>query len=231
MVMGSDYEQMVDRISEMGFPKDQVRLALQASFNNPDRAVEYLMTGIPAQAAPAPAAAQPAAPTPAAPAAAQPARPSGNLFQQAAEMQQQQSSAANNVFDQLRNLPNFDSIRLLVQQHPQFLQQVLQQLSQSNPQMFQLITQNQQEFIRLLNEPVPPDTPLLPIPGMGGAQAPPPGVIQVTPEEKAAIERLEAMGFEKSKAAEAFFACDKDENLAANYLLEHGFDDDDGDDQ
>ena len=76
-------------------------------------------------------------------------------------MQQQQSSAANNVFDQLRNLPNFDSIRLLVQQHPQFLQQVLQQLSQSNPQMFQLITQNQQEFIRLLNEPVPPDTPFV----------------------------------------------------------------------
>ena len=35
------------------------------------------------------------------------------------------------------------------------------------------------------------------------------------------------MGFEKSKAAEAFFACDKDENLAANYLLEHGFDDED----
>ena len=31
---------------------------------------------------------------------------------------------------------------------------------------------------------------LLPIPGMGGAQAPPPGVIQVTPEEKAAIERV-----------------------------------------
>ena len=61
--------------------------------------------------------------------------------------------------------------------------------------------------------------------GQGGAN--PPGTIRVTQEEMEAITRLTSLGFPKHKAAEAYFACDKNEELAANFLFETGGQDED----
>eukprot|EP00011_Vannellida_sp_DIVA3-517-6-12_P007645 CAMPEP_0114612102 /NCGR_PEP_ID=MMETSP0168-20121206/4452_1 /TAXON_ID=95228 ORGANISM="Vannella sp., Strain DIVA3 517/6/12" /NCGR_SAMPLE_ID=MMETSP0168 /ASSEMBLY_ACC=CAM_ASM_000044 /LENGTH=411 /DNA_ID=CAMNT_0001823083 /DNA_START=151 /DNA_END=1386 /DNA_ORIENTATION=+ len=248
-------EEIVDRICEMGFDKEQVRAALRASFGNPDRAVEYLMNGGPPAAAvedmmvDSPVrspgtmnvhqAAQQAGGVPAAGSPA-PSPGTGNLFQMAqqAAVQQAQQGNPDSPLDDLRRHPLFNSLRQQVQQNPQILSQVMAQLGASNPALLQRITENQEEFLNMLNEPVPPGTPTLaqlanaqggmPGPGAGGGQELPPNYIQVTPEEREAIERLQQLGFERHRVIEAFFACDKDETLAANYLLNNmGNDDDD----
>jgi UV excision repair protein RAD23 len=43
MVQGEQFNQTVNGIVNMGFPKEDVVRALRAAFNNPDRAVEYLI--------------------------------------------------------------------------------------------------------------------------------------------------------------------------------------------
>ncbi|KAF9426262.1 hypothetical protein BGZ76_002841 [Entomortierella beljakovae] len=241
LLTGTQFETAIQGMMEMGFPRDQCMLAMRASFNNPDRAVEYLMTGIPehlqaqasAPAAPAPAAprAQPAATpattrasetTPAATAApAAPAAQPQNLFTAAAQAQaaarQGTTGGAGDIENLafLRDQPQFQQIREMVQQNPDLLQPLLIQLGQSNPHMLQLINQNQQAFLQLLNEGYESDEG-------GNASG---NHIYVTQEEQAAIQRLESLGFDRQAAVEAFLACDRDEQLAANYLFDHGHDD------
>ncbi len=49
-------------------------------------------------------------------------------------------------------------------------------------------------------------------------------MVELTAEDHAAIERLSALGFERGMCLEAYFACDKNEELAANYLADSMFD-------
>ncbi|BGO99592.1 putative Uv excision repair protein rhp23 [Rhodotorula toruloides ATCC 204091] len=256
-ISGSALETSISEMVAMGFPREQVQRAMRASFNNPHRAVEYLMTGIPdapaaAEPAAAPAAANPpgtpspasgnAAPLAATPApAAAPANAPRNLFEAAAAARNAPSApaaatggaGASPELAALRSNPVFGQLRSLVQQNPALLQPFLQQLGASNPELLSLIERNQQAFVEYLQEGLGEGEGLDALldqfgddgddeGGMGGGQ-----YIQVTEEERAAIQRLVAMGFDEQMAIQAYIACDRNEELAANMLLENGFDFDD----
>ncbi|XP_014813629.1 PREDICTED: UV excision repair protein RAD23 homolog B isoform X2 [Calidris pugnax] len=223
LVTGQSYENMVTEIMSMGYEREQVTAALRASFNNPDRAVEYLLMGIPGDTQAVAESAQ---------AASTGASQSSAVAAAVATIPT--SSLGGHPLEFLRNQPQFQQMRQIIQQNPSLLPALLQQIGRENPQLLQQISQHQEHFIHMLNEPV-----LESRQGLSGSDD---GVsaggvaseagnghmnyIQVTPQEKEAIERLKALGFPEGLVIQAYFACEKNENLAANFLLQQNFDED-----
>ncbi|CAA3030810.1 ubiquitin receptor RAD23c-like [Olea europaea subsp. europaea] len=209
--------------------RDTVVRALRAAFNNPERAVEYLYSGIP-DAAEVPPTAGSAPSTQAANLPSQPQQmaqpapvpstgPNANpldLFPQGLPSLGSNVGGANTL-DFLRNSQQFQALRTMVQANPQILQPMLQELGKQNPNVMRLIQEHQADFLRLINEPVEGGEGNM----LGQLAEAMPQAITVTPEEREAIERLEAMGYDRALVLEVFFACNKDEKLAANYLLDH----------
>ncbi|OCU00969.1 hypothetical protein XELAEV_18006748mg [Xenopus laevis] len=233
LVTGQSYENMVTEIMSMGYEREQVIAALRASFNNPDRAVEYLLMGIPSdredQAVAEPPEALSSTPTLTPPLTQPLTQPLPAAAGAAATTTTPSTpSTGGNPLDFLQNQPQFQQMRQIIQQNPSLLPALLQQIGRENPSLLQQISQHQEQFIQMLNDPVPEGGRE----GGGGrgvaaeAGSGHMNYIQVTPQEKEAIERLKALGFPEGLVIQAYFACEKNENLAANFLLQQNFDDD-----
>lgn len=98
-------------------------------------------------------------------------------------------------------LPTFSSFFFL-RCAPQLLPSLMQQLAAQNPQLVQLINENQEDFYHLINAPPGP------MPGGAPGGAPGGGAgVQVTPEENEDIERLAALGFDRTMAVQVCCDC------------------------
>ncbi|KAI3727132.1 hypothetical protein L1987_66941 [Smallanthus sonchifolius] len=225
VVTNNSIEQNIQHILDIGggsWDKETVTRALQAAYNNPERAIDYLYSGIPDTVEVAVPVTQlpatQAATASAAPLSGGPNASPLNLFPQ--EIPSGAAGGNLGSLDFLRNNQQFLALRTMVQSNPQILQPMLQELGKQNPQLLGLIQENNAEFLQLINEPV--DASEGDLFDQGDQEMP--HAISVTPAEQEAIERLEAMGFDRTLVIEAFLACDRNEELAANYLLENAGD-------
>ncbi|XP_047324888.1 ubiquitin receptor RAD23b-like [Impatiens glandulifera] len=181
--------------------KETVTRAFRAAYNNPERAVDYLYSGIPETT-------EVAVPVPHFPTSQVALEGTGmgtisnassigapnssplNLFPQEAVSGGGNDGLGFLVF--LRSNQQFQALRTMVQSNPQILQ--VSHASKQNPQLLRLIQEHHTEFLQLLNEPSDvSEGDMLDL-----ADQEMPHSISVTPVEQEAIARLEAMGFDRA---------------------------------
>lgn len=235
---GDEREATIQNIMEMGYDRPQVETALRAAFNNPHRAVEYLLTGIP-ESLQAPVSA------PVAPVADSThdnanttnedndADETGeNLFEAAAAAAaaaqggegegeiaggDSRGQAGESVDDNQLNM-----LRAALQSNPELIQPLLEQLASSNPQIATLIQQDPEGFIRTFLGGEGDDLGFeVEDPEGEGAIGNSEGSVQIaiTEQDESAINRLCELGFDRNLVIQVFMACDKNEEVTADILF------------
>ena len=205
-----DYSKEVQTLVEMGFVKSEAEAAIKAAKGNVDIAVEFLYSGIPQNL---------------------PEDPIPGHEGQAGPRTQLQKIAS--IF------------KVICSQDPSALERILYTLQQASPETMNLIKENEEEFKNLLTQPLTQEdiqdfkemqSMFSNISGGqgagigGGASVQPgarPGTVQIrlTKEEGEAVKRLMDLGFTQSEVIQAYLACDKNEEYAANFLFENRMED------
>lgn len=238
--LGTEREQSIQNIMEMGYDRPQVEAALRAAFNNPHRAVEYLLTGIPESLnRPEPQL----APTSNLSTSNQAEDVSmdhdgdededdhhghqENLFEAAAaaaQAQNQPGDGSGEVDTPGNTIGDDDQMNLLrtaLQTNPELIQPLLEQLAQSNPQIAQLIQADPEAFVRTFLDGSG-DNMGYELEGEEVAEEE--GEegevrIAVTEQDQNAINRLCELGFDRNLVIQVYMACDKNEEVAADILF------------
>ncbi|ODV58616.1 Rad23p [Ascoidea rubescens DSM 1968] len=255
LLRGPQLESSILNIMEMGYERSQVEEALRYAFNNPERAVEYLLTGIPEtvrfsqelNSRNPPALASDSASAPEPPTTGEQNSTNQNLFEAAAAAAAAPPETSGlSLLSDPRLIEQIEILRQAIATEPERIEQHLQRLAEQYPELSEAINQNPDEFMRLILQDLSaenlgfsgyeggegvelevgdPDGSRMEVDSQdetnaqGSAAGERQNVLYITSEEEAAINRLCELGFERNLVIQAYFACDKNEELAANFLF------------
>lgn len=237
--VGQEREAGVQYMLELGFARSDIEAAMRAAFNNPHRAVEYLLSEIPASARAANsgprgtnvAGSETTAVTSTAEAHRETAAVLGGLeADTSADIDSSAVASHGNMFDaaaaidreggQESELAQLDSDLALLNEaitsNPELLQPLLQRLAATNPHVAQLIAQDPEGFVQRFmdNDFDIDDGEELGVDAQEGTIT-----LELTDLDQNAINRLCELGFERNLVVQVYMACDKNEEVAADILF------------
>ena len=207
------YATQVASLIDMGFEKSQAEEAIKAAQGQIDLAVDYLYNGIPEGT-------------------------NDNLPFMEGEGEEGGEEGGDE--DPLKKTASI--AKILCQNDPSKLTNLMQNIQQNDPDLFALINEREEEFKNLLEQPVT-EADIRNLRsfqqemGMGGVGGEHGGhehghgqgtiSVNLTPEDRVVINRLKELGnFNEADVIQAYIACDKNEEMAANYLFEQKMNDD-----
>ena len=208
------YSQQINSLIDMGFEKSQAEAAIKAARGQIDLAVDFLYNGIPEGI---------------------------NDIAMGEEGNNDNDVNDENEEDPIKTIASV--AKILCQNNPGALNELLQTIQQTNPDLMDLLKERENEFKTLLEQPINEQDyrafqrfgNQMGIGGEGGEDAHHSYGggqrkirLNLTPEEQEAIKRLKDSGnFSEADVIQAYIACDKNEELTANYLFEQKMKDDD----
>ena len=187
-------------IVSMGFTAEKARKALTKTNNKLDIAVNFLLEGTDLDSLPDPSTRTARAPM---------GDDSGMMMGLGSKEQFIEAVNANpEQFEMF--FQQLDSV------NPQ-----VGQLARNNPGMlYDILVQTMQRQNGMPQQGYAPQQHYQPPPAAAPQQPQPTGGLQMTQEDEEAVNRLTQLGFSRQQAIQAYFAAEKNETLAANFLLD-----------
>ena len=206
----TNYSEQVKTLVEMGFPQEYSEAAIKAAKGNVSLAIEFLYNGIPSNIE-------------------NQNNNSGNGNSGNLNNNSGQSSNPTSSLDAVKRIAQI--IKVLCANNPSHLQNIIQELSRSRPELISLIQQHENEFKAIIQSEVTEDDikafqdysnelGLGEGSGQGQGQGRRENQIKLSKEEYDAIQRLKAYGFSELDCVQAYFAFDKNEEYALNFLYD-----------